>query len=89
MARSNTVAAPFILPVCCLCQQVPDEGRPGEPGWISLEAYVDRYHLGPLDYRLSHTYCPSCFAEQAKAWDLPSVAPPASRRPVRRLRPAR
>ncbi|ALA59030.1 hypothetical protein [Nitrospira moscoviensis] len=78
MQKSDAMAPPSILPVCCLCHQVPDEDA-GSPGaWTPLQDYLDRHHLSEGALSLSHTYCPSCYVEQAQAWHLPQVAPARS-----------
>lgn len=64
------------LPICCQCKQVSDEriGASAEVGWTHLQTYLDRHHIDQGGVQLSHTYCPSCYDKQARAWFLPSAA---------------
>ena len=67
--------ATITLPICCMCKQVSEEevGPPAQVDWTPLEIYLYRHHLGQDDVRLTHTYCPSCFEIQARAWRVPSA----------------
>jgi len=59
-----------MLAICCVCKQVA-EGSPSLD-WTSMSTYLDRHHLQSADVILSHTYCPSCYERQARAWSLPT-----------------
>ena len=56
--------------VCCVCKQVAD-GAGSASTWASMSTYLDRHHLQQMDVRLSHTYCPTCYEMQARAWFIP------------------
>jgi hypothetical protein len=36
-----------------------------------MSAYLEQHHLSLFDIRLSHTYCPVCYEQQAEAWAIP------------------
>lgn len=71
------MAATVTLPICCVCKQVSDEriGAAAQGEWTQLQTVLDRYHMSQDGFRLSHTYCPSCYKRQARAWRVPSTAP--------------
>jgi hypothetical protein len=35
-----------------------------------MSAFLERHHLRPIDVRVSHTYCPVCYEQQAEAWSI-------------------
>jgi uncharacterized protein (UPF0212 family) len=41
---------------------------------MPMSTFLEKEHLRPVDVRLSHTYCPVCYEQQAEAW---AVAPKA------------
>ena len=59
---------------CLLCLQTcrPDRLPPSQ--WMPMSTFLEQHHLRPVDVRLSHTYCPVCYEQQAEAW---SIAPKA------------
>jgi len=68
------MAALVTLPICCVCNQVPDEdigASSQKEGWTALELYLNRHPMDQAGFQLSHTYCPSCFKRQARAWRVP------------------
>lgn len=62
------MTTPRFIPICCCCNNVRnDSERDGmDPGWGTLEAYLNHHHLTSGDYRLTHTYCPSCSVRFSK-----------------------
>lgn len=60
-----------IIAMCCVCDQVADDGSQPQSSWKALDAYLHDHHIANLDYQLSHTYCPACYNDQARAWKLP------------------
>ena len=57
------------LTVCCVCKHVTQGGSPSS-SWTPMTTFFERHHLRPVDVRLSHTYCPVCYEQQAEAWAL-------------------
>jgi hypothetical protein len=71
---SSQKITPLILAMCCVCDQVAEDGSQPQHRWTTLEIYLRDHGMTSLDYQLSHTYCPSCYANQALAWHLPPRA---------------
>ena len=57
------------LAVCCVCKHVSQSGSPSS-SWTPMSAFLERHHLRPIDVRVSHTYCPVCYEQQAEAWSI-------------------
>jgi hypothetical protein len=38
---------------------------------MPMSTFLEEHHLRPVDVRLSHTYCPVCYEQQAEAWSIP------------------
>ena len=69
------------VPICCICKRVSDEeDDSSSPVWMKLQRYLDRHHIQQSDFQLSHTYCPACYSQQARAWHLPHLAAPPLKR---------
>ncbi|MGB5043232.1 MAG: hypothetical protein WBO67_19975 [Nitrospira sp.] len=68
---------PRFIPICCGCNNVRDDSRRDErePGWGTLDAYLHTHHLTSGDYRLTHTYCPSCSVRFSKLSGGHAVTP--------------
>lgn len=64
----EAMTTPRFIPICCGCNNVRDDSRRDErdPGWGTLDAYLTTHHLTSGDYRLTHTYCPSCSVRFSK-----------------------
>jgi hypothetical protein len=60
--------------ICCVCKRVSDKTS-GPEEWVKLKTFLDRHELLEIDVKLSHTYCPSCYDRQARAWLHPKSAP--------------
>ena len=61
----NTFIAPSLLRACCACGLVEDKAgaTPGLERWVSQRAYREAHGVRPAELALTHTYCPTCFAE--------------------------
>lgn len=57
------------LAVCCVCKHVAQSGTPSS-SWTPMSTFLERHHLQPVDVRLTHTYCPVCYEQQAEAWAI-------------------
>ena len=57
------------LAVCCVCKHVAQSGNPSS-SWTPMSTFLERHHLQPIDVRLTHTYCPVCYEQQAEAWAI-------------------
>ena len=57
------------LTVCCVCKHVTPSGAISSP-WIPMSTYLEQHDLRSVDVRLSHTYCPVCYEQQAEAWSI-------------------
>lgn len=55
----------LVLPVCCVCGLIRDDGRsvPPETIWITLKEYRHAYHVQWKTLLFTHTYCPDCLAQ--------------------------
>ena len=62
------------LTVCCVCKHVAEPVAPSNQ-WTPMSTYLEQHHLNLIDVRLSHTYCPLCYEQQAQAWALPEEKP--------------
>lgn len=69
---SQDKPSPVIIAACCVCGQVLDDEPPSETGWMTLDTYLHRHEATRADFQLSHTYCPTCYTIQARAWQLSS-----------------
>ena len=54
------------LAVCCVCKHVTEESSPSST-WTPMSTFLEQHHLRANDVRVSHTYCPICYEEQAQA----------------------
>jgi len=65
------------LPICCVCGKVSEEraGASVEVEWTQLQTYLDRHRIDQDAIRLSHTYCPSCYKQQARVWQVHLPSP--------------
>jgi hypothetical protein len=61
----ETVIAPTMLPVCCVCGLIRDEtgSFPDRECWITPRSYRKTHGANPADFPLTHTYCPKCFTK--------------------------
>jgi hypothetical protein len=73
------MVATVTLSICCVCKKVSDERIGTHVEWTNLHAYLVRHHIDQDGVQLSHTYCPSCYKRQARAWRVPSTSSRNSR----------
>ena len=59
------------LTVCCVCKHVAPSASPLSQ-WMPMSSFLDQHHLRLSEVRLSHTYCPVCYEQQAEAWSIPA-----------------
>lgn len=61
----ETFIPPTLLPVCCICGLIRDETRltQGCEHWVTKRAYRETHDVNPIDFPLTHTYCPKCFTK--------------------------
>ena len=54
-----------LLPVCCMCGLIRDEtgSSPGFERWLTPRTYRKTRGVNPVDFSLTHTYCPTCFTK--------------------------
>lgn len=74
------MTTPRFIPICCGCNNVRDDSRRDERDaeWGTLDAYLETHHLTSGDYRLTHTYCPSCSVRFSKLSREHAAIPRAS-----------
>jgi hypothetical protein len=62
---SESVSAPTLFHVCCLCRKIRDETRlpPAHEHWVTQRTYRRSHGVNPGDFTFTHTYCPSCFTK--------------------------
>jgi hypothetical protein len=63
------------LTVCCVCKHVSPSSSPLSQ-WMPMSAFLERHHLRSTDVRVTHTYCPVCYEQQAEAWSIPAKGSP-------------
>jgi hypothetical protein len=61
----ESVVAPTLLPVCCICRKIRDEtgSSPDREHWVTQRAYRQTHVVKLANVPLTHTYCPSCFTK--------------------------
>jgi hypothetical protein len=61
----ESFVAPLLLPVCCLCGLIRDETESpsGLKCWVTQRTYRERHGVNPINFPLTHTYCPDCFTQ--------------------------
>lgn len=58
-----TTAHATIIPICCACGLIRETHGARVESWVTRQVF-SKTHRGDLsDYRLTHTYCPACYAE--------------------------
>lgn len=55
-----------IIPVCCVCGIIRDDSGREKNQWLSMEEYITKNSSA----RISHTYCPECYAKARKEENL-------------------
>ena len=61
MSTFHSQPEPPVLLICHMCRLVHDE-RKAVNGWLTKEAYRKATGIDPITCRLTHTYCPTCYA---------------------------
>jgi len=62
--RMALPAQMLILPVCCVCGLVRDQGGPDmEEQWLTKVTYRQTHGVDPAVCRITHTYCPDCYTQ--------------------------
>jgi hypothetical protein len=49
-----------VIPICCVCNRVRGQAVSESDEWKTLNAFLKSHHIGHGEYRLTHTYCPTC-----------------------------
>jgi hypothetical protein len=59
----ESIIAPALLPVCCLCSKVRDEtgSSPDHELWVTPRMYRQTHRGKLAKFPLTHTFCPVCF----------------------------
>lgn len=67
-SMSNPFIEPALLPVCCVCTLIRDETGPYPvlERWVTQRIYRQTHGVNPANVPLTHTYCPTCFAQAQK-----------------------
>ena len=61
----ETFIARKLLAVCCVCRHIRGETGtfPGRERWVTPRTYRTTHGVNPVDFPLTHTYCPNCFTK--------------------------
>jgi hypothetical protein len=61
----ESVIAPTLLPVCCICRKIRDEtvSSPDHEHWVTPRTYRQTHGVQLANFPLTHTYCPPCFTK--------------------------
>ncbi len=61
----ETLPAPTLLHVCCMCGHIREETGPSSDRehWVTQQRYRKTHGLNPADFLLTHTYCLKCFTK--------------------------
>jgi len=53
-----------IIPICCVCGLIrEDSGSSNVESWITKQVFRQTHARDLSAYRLTHTYCPTCYTE--------------------------
>src|SRR5690242_9566713 len=66
MEKQGSVDSQILtLPVCCVCGLIRDEDKDGPSigNWVTKQTYRKIHGVDPAMCRLTHTYCPTCYAQ--------------------------
>jgi hypothetical protein len=59
-----TTTQATILPICCVCGLIREESRPlHQESWVTKQVFRQNNGRDHSDYRLTHTYCPTCYTQ--------------------------
>jgi hypothetical protein len=61
----ESVIAPTLLHVCCLCSKVRDEtgSSSDHEHWVTPRTYRQTHGVKLANFPLTHTFCPPCFTK--------------------------
>ncbi|NWF74212.1 MAG: hypothetical protein HXY51_14400 [Nitrospirae bacterium] len=65
VSMRESVIAPTLLPVCCLCSKIRDEtgSTPDREHWVTPRTYRQTHGVQVANFPLTHTFCPRCFTK--------------------------
>jgi hypothetical protein len=52
-----------ILPICCVCGLIREDTSNQSESWVTKQLFRLTHGIDPSDYRLTHTYCPTCYTQ--------------------------
>ena len=58
-----TTTQTMILPICCVCGLIRDEPASETESWVTKQVFRQAHGIDHSAYRLTHTYCPSCYTQ--------------------------
>jgi hypothetical protein len=58
-----TTAPATIIPICCVCGLIREIHETQVESWVTRQVFSQTHRTDPSDYRLTHTYCPACYAQ--------------------------
>lgn len=53
----------MILPICCVCGLIRESSGSSTETWVTKKVFRQTHNMDASAYRLTHTYCPACYAE--------------------------
>ena len=59
----TTLTHKMILPICCVCGLIREQSGCETESWISKQVFRQSHGIDHSSFRLSHTYCPSCYTQ--------------------------
>jgi len=58
------LTAHAIVPICCVCGLIREDGEtPTLESWVTKQVFRQTHGMDASAYRLTHTYCPSCYTQ--------------------------
>jgi hypothetical protein len=53
-----------IIPICCVCGLIREDADSSKTeSWITKQVFRRTYRTELSEYRLTHTYCPTCYTD--------------------------
>jgi len=62
-SMAATMTHTTILPICCVCGLIREETGLEPESWVTKKVFRQSHGIDHSAYRLTHTYCPSCFVQ--------------------------
>ena len=60
----STITQNTIIPICCVCGLIRENATsPKAESWVNKGMFRRTHGKDPAAYRLTHTYCPTCYSE--------------------------